>query len=95
MSSSTLKVGFIGMGIMGAPMARNLLKAGWDLTVYNRTASRCQELAAAGAKIASNPAELAATCDIVLSCVTANADVLEVILEGQNAVARLAAPARR
>ena len=47
-------IGFIGLGIMGRPMARHLLKAGHKVTVYNRTASKAQELAAEGAKVAAD-----------------------------------------
>lgn len=52
-----MKVGFIGLGNMGAPMAANLLKAGHELTVYNRTAEKAQALVAQGAKLAKSPAE--------------------------------------
>ncbi len=74
------KLGFIGLGIMGRGMARNLLKAGFGLTVWNRTASKAGELAAAGAKVAAGPADLAARCDIVLVCVSDTPDVRQVIL---------------
>lgn len=74
------KLGFIGLGIMGRGMARNLLKAGFDLTVWNRTASKADELAAAGAKVAAGPADLASRCDIVLTCVSDTPDVQQVIL---------------
>ncbi len=52
-----MKTGFVGLGNMGLPMARNLLKAGHDVIVYNRTRSRAEELAAAGARVAATPAE--------------------------------------
>lgn len=60
-----MKVGMIGLGIMGKPMAKNLLKAGYDLTVssFNKAAD---ELAALGAKKAAN-AEIGASCDVVLT----------------------------
>ena len=74
------RVGFIGLGIMGAPMAANLLKAGFQLTVWNRTASRSQPLVAAGAKLASTPAEVAASSEVIVSCVTNSGDVEEVAL---------------
>jgi 3-hydroxyisobutyrate dehydrogenase-like beta-hydroxyacid dehydrogenase len=60
-------LGFIGLGIMGRSMAANLLKAGHDLTIWNRTASRMDELLGAGAQAATSPADLAARCDIILS----------------------------
>ncbi len=55
-----MKVGWIGLGNMGQAMARNLLKAGHELIVYNRTRSRAEELQAEGAKVAGSPAEVAA-----------------------------------
>ncbi len=73
-------VGFIGLGIMGRGMARNLLKAGFPLVVWNRTASRMTPLVAAGAKAASNPADLASQCDIIITCVSDTPDVEAVIL---------------
>lgn len=74
------RVGFIGLGIMGRGMAHNLLRAGFDLTVWNRTASRADELAAAGAKVAASPAALAEGCDIIFSCVSDTPDVRAVLL---------------
>jgi 3-hydroxyisobutyrate dehydrogenase len=76
------RVGFIGLGIMGRGMARNLLRAGFDLRVWNRTASRMDELAAAGAKTARDPADLAAQCDVVVVCVSDTPDV-EAVLIGE------------
>lgn len=80
-----MRVGFIGMGIMGRPMSINLLKAGFDVTVYNRTPGRAQEVVAAGAKEAASPSELAAATDYIITCVTGPEDVKEVIL-GPNGV---------
>ncbi len=80
-----MRVGFIGLGNMGLPMAANLLKAGFALTVYNRTRSRAEELAALGASIADSPAELTRGADIVLSCLADVAASREVFL-GPNGV---------
>jgi 3-hydroxyisobutyrate dehydrogenase-like beta-hydroxyacid dehydrogenase len=77
------RVGFIGLGIMGQGMARNLLKAGVDLTVWNRTASKAEALAGEGAKQAGSPAELAAQCDVLILCVSDTPDV-EAVLFGEN-----------
>ena len=77
------RVGFIGLGIMGAPMAANCLKAGFELKVYNRTASKTAALEEAGAGVAGSPAALANACDVVITCVTNTADVLEVVLTGE------------
>jgi len=65
------RVGFIGLGLMGLPMSRNLLRAGFDLTVYNRTPEKTRLLAAEGANVAATPAELGEQCDIVLACLGA------------------------
>jgi 3-hydroxyisobutyrate dehydrogenase-like beta-hydroxyacid dehydrogenase len=75
-------VGLIGLGLMGKPMGMNLLKAGFPLTVWNRTASRADELVAAGAKLAPSPRELGANSEIVLSIVSDPA-ALEEVLWGQ------------
>src|SRR3712207_3346280 len=64
------RVGYIGVGLMGKPMARNLLRKGFPLTVYNRTRAKTDDLAAEGATVAESIAELAAGVDVVCSCVT-------------------------
>jgi 3-hydroxyisobutyrate dehydrogenase len=74
------RIGFIGLGIMGRGMTLNLLRAGFDLRVWNRTESRMEELVSAGAATAGGPAELAAACDIIITCVSDTPDVVEVIL---------------
>ncbi len=80
MADKKISVGFIGLGIMGLPMAQNILKANFKLTVYNRTASKAQCLADKGANVASSPAEVAAASDIIVTCVSDTPDVLEVVL---------------
>jgi 3-hydroxyisobutyrate dehydrogenase len=79
------RIGFIGLGIMGRGMASNLLKAGFDLRVWNRTASRIDDCASLGASPASHPADLASQCDVVIVCVSDTPDVQDVIL-GENGV---------
>ena len=76
----TERVGFIGLGIMGGPMAGNILKAGFPVTVWNRTASRAEPLAGAGAQVAGSPREVAAQSDIIITMVTASEDVRGVTL---------------
>ncbi len=76
----TEKIGFIGLGIMGGGMAHNLLKAGFDVTVWNRTAVRMEPLVTAGAKAGSSPADVAAQSDVILVCVSDTPDVEAVIL---------------
>lgn len=73
------KIGFIGLGIMGRPMALNLLRAGHQLTVYNRTAGRASELEAAGARVATSAAQCARGQDIVITIVTNSPDVESVL----------------
>jgi len=77
---SKARVGFIGMGIMGRPMALNLLKAGYPLTVHSRTKSKADSLVAKGAVWAENPAEVAGGSDIVITCVPDTPDVEQVLL---------------
>ena len=67
-SPSSPRLGFIGLGLMGVPMCRNLLRAGFDLTVYNRTAVKAEPLVASGATAADSIADLAERCDVVLAC---------------------------
>ncbi|MEO8441927.1 MAG: NAD(P)-dependent oxidoreductase [Betaproteobacteria bacterium] len=68
------KLGFIGLGAMGRPMALNLMKAGHAMTVYARRAQALEPLVAAGARTAANPADVARAADVVFSLVTASAD---------------------
>ena len=74
------RVGFIGLGIMGRGMGRNLLDAGHDLTVWNRTPERAEPLVEAGATLADSPARLASEVDVVISCVSDTPDVEDVLL---------------
>jgi 3-hydroxyisobutyrate dehydrogenase len=76
----TERVGLIGLGIMGKPMARNLLKAGFALTVFNRTQSKADELAKEGARVAASPAEVAGGSDVIITIVTNSPDVEQVVL---------------
>lgn len=79
------RIGFIGLGIMGKPMARNLLKAGYTLTVYNRSRAAMEELAAEGAGLAESPAEVAGRSQLVITCLPDSPDVEAVVL-GENGV---------
>jgi len=71
-------IGFIGLGIMGSGMARNLVEAGHSVVVWNRTAARADPLVAAGASLAASPREVAETCSIVMICVSDTPDVVAV-----------------
>jgi 3-hydroxyisobutyrate dehydrogenase len=74
------KVGVIGLGLMGNPMAKNILKAGFPVTVYNRTSSKTAELKKLGALVAKSPAELAKHVDVVITMVTAPKDVKQILI---------------
>jgi 3-hydroxyisobutyrate dehydrogenase-like beta-hydroxyacid dehydrogenase len=76
-------VGLIGLGLMGRPMAVNLLKKGFPLTVWNRTASRAQPLASQGARVASSPREAAASVDVLIVIVS-DPPAVEQVLWGEN-----------
>lgn len=76
-----MNVAMIGLGTMGAPMAENLLKAGFELTVHNRTRERERRLVELGAIPASSPAEAAQRADVTLSCVSDTPDALAVLLD--------------
>jgi len=81
------KVGYIGMGIMGAAMAANLLKAGYEVVVWNRTSAKCKPLADAGATVADSPADVVARgAEVVFLNVTDTPDV-EAVLFGENGIA--------
>ncbi len=64
------RVGFIGLGLMGRPMSKRLLDAGYPLTVWNRTPEKAKPLLEAGAKWAGSPKEVALASDIVITMVT-------------------------
>jgi 3-hydroxyisobutyrate dehydrogenase len=81
----TERLGFIGLGIMGQGMTRNLLKAGFPVTVWNRTRAKMEALLAEGATPADSPADLAAQCDLIITCVSDTPDVQAVLL-GENGV---------
>jgi 2-hydroxy-3-oxopropionate reductase len=80
-----MKTGFIGLGIMGKPMSRNLLKAGYQLVVYDINAEAVRELAAAGAETAASPKEVARQCDIIVTMLPNSPHVKAVAL-GPNGI---------
>ena len=75
-----MKVGFIGLGIMGKPMAKNILKAGFDLVVTNRSKASVEELVVLGASSASSAKEVAQQVDVVITMLPNSPQVKEVIL---------------
>jgi 3-hydroxyisobutyrate dehydrogenase-like beta-hydroxyacid dehydrogenase len=88
-----MKVGFIGLGNMGAAIARNLIKAGHNLTAYNRTRSRAEPFASLGARIAETPSEAAADAEVLITMLADDAAVEGVIFAPGNAIEALPAGA--
>ncbi len=74
------RVGFVGLGIMGNPMSKNLLKAGFELVVFNRTRTKMDEIVKAGAKSASSPKEVSQNSEVVITMLTDSPDVEEMVL---------------
>jgi 3-hydroxyisobutyrate dehydrogenase-like beta-hydroxyacid dehydrogenase len=73
------QVAFIGLGRMGAPMARNILRAGYDLTVFNRTTVKMKPLVEQGAKAAASPKAAAAGADVIITCLMDDESMMEII----------------
>lgn len=86
-----MKIGFIGLGIMGKPMSKNLLKAGYELVVCDINAAAVEEVVAAGAQAAATPKEVAAQTDIIITMLPNSPHVKQVVL-GENGVAEGARP---
>ncbi|WP_144170924.1 NAD(P)-dependent oxidoreductase [Pseudomonas sp. Kh13] len=87
MSTVLPSLGFAGIGLMGLPMCRRLLAAGYPLTVWNRSPDKCAALVAAGARLASSPAELCRDSDMLLLCLADTAVVREVVF-GEQGIAQ-------
>ena len=84
MAQNTQKVGWIGMGRMGYPMAERLLKAGYDVSIWNRTRSKAEPLKEKGGKVVDKPSDLAGL-DVVFSIVSTGTD-LEQVYFGKDGV---------
>ena len=84
------RIGFCGLGTMGSAMAGNLRKAGFEVTVWNRSPGKAGELVAVGAREASSPAEVARNADIVVTCVSDTPDVEAVLFGAEGVAAGLA-----
>lgn len=89
--AAKMKLGFIGLGLMGKPMAGHLVKAGFPLTVHNRSQAAVQELVKLGAQEADSAKEVAASAEIVFTCLPDSPDVEHVVL-GPNGIADGAKP---
>jgi 2-hydroxy-3-oxopropionate reductase len=86
-----VKIGFIGLGGMGNPMAQNLVKAGFSLTVWNRTRPKMGEVVAMGAKPAMSPKEVAENSEVIITMVSDSPDVEEVLLKPSGVIEGAAA----
>jgi 2-hydroxy-3-oxopropionate reductase len=84
-------VGYLGLGLMGTPMTRNLLKAGYPVVVWNRTRARAEALAREGAQVADSPAEVAHRARIVLACL-ADARAVEQVVTGPRGLLEAVGP---
>lgn len=91
MNANSPHIAFLGIGLMGAPMTRNLLDAGYPMTLWNRTASKCEPFANE-ASIAATPAEAVADADVVITMLE-NGQVVEDVLVHQGAIGALKAGA--
>lgn len=89
MEEQQLRVGFIGLGKMGASIARNIQQAGFPLTVYNRTAEKMQPFIDAGATPAASPREVAEQADVVLTCLMGDESVMGIVSGDQGLLAGL------
>jgi 3-hydroxyisobutyrate dehydrogenase-like beta-hydroxyacid dehydrogenase len=88
-TSENAKLGFIGVGYMGRPIAQRLLKAGFSLIAYDRTRSKAEELVPYGGVVAGDIAEVASGCDVLLSCLPSDEAVLGVHLGAGGALAHV------
>jgi len=85
-----LRVGFIGLGDMGKPMAANLAPAGFETTVFDLADAPMKELAGTGAALAASPAEVGKSCDLLCICVPADAHVIDVLVGSEGALDQMA-----
>lgn len=86
-----MKVGFVGLGTMGLPMTKNLLKAGFEVVVVSRSRGPIEAAVALGAKEAANPADLAAQVDVALTCLPMP-ETVEAVYLGENGLLAGARP---
>ena len=92
MSDTKPQLGYIGLGIMGLPMAKNLMDAGYPLTVWNRTPGKAQPLEQAGAELADSPADLAERGPTIIFINVTDTPDVEAILFGEEGLAIAAKP---
>ena len=87
MTAGKSKLGFVGTGYMGRPIARRLLASGFKVTAYDRDRSKAKELVRYGASLAESVSELAAGCDVILSCLPSDEAVLDLYRGSNGALA--------
>ena len=87
MTAGKSKLGFVGIGYMGRPIARRLLESGFKVTAYDRDRSKAKELVRYGASVAESVSELAAGCDVILSCLPSDEAVLDLYRGSKGALA--------
>ncbi|MAN74767.1 MAG: hypothetical protein CME85_09240 [Henriciella sp.] len=85
--TARLKIGYIGLGDIGAPMAERIAAAGWPLTVWNRTRDKMQPLLTAGAEAATSPSEIAETCDVIFTCL-GSVSAMHEVMSGEQGLLR-------
>lgn len=85
------RIGYLGTGLMGLPMILNLIKAGYSVTVWNRSSDKAAPAVAAGARQVATPAELARQSDVIMMCLT-NAAAVEAVVFGDQGVVRVTGP---
>lgn len=83
---SAVRIGFIGLGLMGVPMCQRLLAAGFEVSVWNRNSAKTGLLQQLGAQVVSSPSELASVTDVVMLCVTDTAAVEQVVFSEQGVI---------
>lgn len=93
-ATSRRRAGFIGLGLMGAPMAANVLRAGYPLTVYNRSADRAEPLRAAGAAVAASPRAVGEAAQVVVTMLS-DAAAVEAVLVGPDGLLAARGPGGR
>lgn len=84
---SVMKVGFVGIGLMGSRMVKRLLEAGFSVRIWNRSIDKCVPLQEAGATVMTSPADLTRHCDVVMMCV-ADGDAVEAVVFGDEGIAQ-------
>ncbi|CAF4349716.1 unnamed protein product, partial [Adineta steineri] len=85
-SPTSTRIGFIGIGVMGASMAGHLIKAGYKLNIFTRTAAKADSLVSLGASLFKTPREVAQESDVVISIVGYPKDVEEILLDDKHGV---------